>query len=71
MTWFILVPIAIGLGLTGLAAFFWALRHDQYDDLEGDALRILVAPDIPIPHKESPNGQLAAHADHANPYRGL
>jgi cbb3-type cytochrome oxidase maturation protein len=29
MTWFILVPIAIGLGLTGLAAFFWALRHDQ------------------------------------------
>jgi len=25
MTWFILVPIAIGLGLTGLAAFFWAL----------------------------------------------
>lgn len=71
MTWFILVPIAIGLGLTGLAAFFWALRHDQYDDLEGDALRILVAPDIPIPLKESPNGQLAAYADHANPDRRL
>ena len=71
MTWFILVPNAIGLGLTGLAAFFWALRHDQYDDLEGDALRILVAPDIPIPHKESSNGQLAAHADHANPDRRL
>lgn len=71
MTWFILVPIAIGLGLTGLAAFFWTLRHDQYDDLEGDALRILVAPDIPIPQKECPNGQLAAHADYANPDRGL
>ena len=38
---FFLVPIAIGLGLAGLASFMWTLRNDQYDDLEGAAERIL------------------------------
>jgi len=38
---FFLVPIAIGLGLAGLAAFMWTLKNDQYDDLEGAAERIL------------------------------
>ena len=28
-----LVPIALGLGLTGLAAFLWSLRSGQYEDL--------------------------------------
>lgn len=37
----ILVPVALGLGLTGLAAFFWAARSGQFDDLDGAALRIL------------------------------
>jgi cbb3-type cytochrome oxidase maturation protein len=38
---FFLVPIAIGLGLAGLASFMWTLKNDQYDDLEGSAERIL------------------------------
>ncbi|MBR1120936.1 cbb3-type cytochrome oxidase assembly protein CcoS [Bradyrhizobium lablabi] len=38
---FFLVPIAIGLGLAGLASFMWTLHNDQYDDLEGAAERIL------------------------------
>ena len=38
---FFLVPIAIGLGLAGLASFMWTLKNDQYDDLEGAAERIL------------------------------
>jgi cbb3-type cytochrome oxidase maturation protein len=38
---FFLVPIAIGMGLAGLAAFMWTLRNGQYDDLEGAAQRIL------------------------------
>jgi cbb3-type cytochrome oxidase maturation protein len=38
---FFLVPIAIGLGLAGLALFMWTLRNGQYDDLEGAAQRIL------------------------------
>lgn len=38
---FFLVPIAIGMGLAGLASFMWTLRNGQYDDLEGAAERIL------------------------------
>ena len=38
---FFLVPIAIGLGLAGLASFMWTLKNGQYDDLEGAAQRIL------------------------------
>lgn len=37
-----LIPIALGLGLLGLVAFFWSLRSGQFDDLDGAALRILI-----------------------------
>ncbi|HMT41775.1 MAG TPA: cbb3-type cytochrome oxidase assembly protein CcoS [Sphingorhabdus sp.] len=38
----VLIPIALGLGLLGLGAFFWSLRSGQFDDLDGAALRILI-----------------------------
>ncbi|KAB2886327.1 MAG: cbb3-type cytochrome oxidase assembly protein CcoS [Pseudorhodoplanes sp.] len=41
-----LVPIALGLGLTGLLAFLWSLRAGQYDDLDGAAIRILDDDDL-------------------------
>lgn len=37
-----LIPIALSLGLAGLAAFFWSLRSGQFEDLDGAALRILI-----------------------------
>ncbi len=37
----ILIPVALFLGLLGLAAFLWTLRSGQFDDLEGAAERIL------------------------------
>lgn len=37
----LLIPIALGLGLIGLAAFLWTLRSGQYEDLDGAAERIL------------------------------
>lgn len=37
-----LLPVALGLGLAGLAAFFWAARSGQFEDLDGAALRILI-----------------------------
>lgn len=40
-----LIPVALGLGLLGLAAFFWALRHGQFDDPDGAASRILIDED--------------------------
>jgi len=36
-----LIPIALFLGLLGLGAFIWSLRSGQYEDLDGEALRIL------------------------------
>ena len=41
-----LVPMALGLGLTGLFAFLWALRTGQYGDVEGAALRVLSDEDV-------------------------
>ncbi len=41
-----LVPIALALGLTGLAAFLWSLRSGQYEDMEGAALRVLSDDDV-------------------------
>jgi cbb3-type cytochrome oxidase maturation protein len=36
-----LIPVALFLGGLGLAAFLWALRTGQYEDLDGAANRIL------------------------------
>jgi cbb3-type cytochrome oxidase maturation protein len=41
-----LLPLALGLGLTGLFAFLWSLRSGQYQDLDGAALRVLGDDDI-------------------------
>lgn len=38
----LLIPIALFMGLVGLAAFFWSLESGQYDDLDGAAMRILI-----------------------------
>ncbi|BDA84179.1 hypothetical protein Sa4125_17210 [Aureimonas sp. SA4125] len=45
----ILIPVALALGLVGLGAFFWAYRSGQFEDPEGDALRILSDDDPPKP----------------------
>lgn len=37
-----LIPIALMMGLAGLAAFFWAMRSGQYDDMDGAAHRVLI-----------------------------
>jgi cbb3-type cytochrome oxidase maturation protein len=37
----LLIPVALALGLLGLACFLWALRSGQFDDLDGAAGRIL------------------------------
>ena len=41
-----LVPMALLLGLTGLVGFMWTLKTNQYDDLDGAALRVLSDDDI-------------------------
>jgi cbb3-type cytochrome oxidase maturation protein len=42
-----LVPLALMLGLAGLAAFLWSLRSGQYDDLDGAAWRAIADDEPP------------------------
>ena len=41
-----LVPMALMLGLTGLATFMWSLKNGQYDDVQGAAVRVLSDDDV-------------------------
>ena len=53
-----LVPVALAMGLAGLAAFIWSLQARQYDDPDGDASRILMELDRPATSgKETINRQ--------------
>lgn len=45
----VLIPITLMMGAIGLVAFFWAAKTDQFDDPEGDARRILLTEDRPLP----------------------
>ena len=45
----LLIPITLCMGAVGLSVFFWSLRSNQYDDLSGDAERILFDDDHPLP----------------------
>ena len=38
---FVLVPASVLLGIVALVGFVWTIRSDQYEDLHGDAMRIL------------------------------
>jgi cbb3-type cytochrome oxidase maturation protein len=49
-----LLPVALGLGLTALAAFLWSLRAGQYEDLDGAAARILLDEE---PQGREPEGE--------------
>ncbi|QEM80695.1 cbb3-type cytochrome oxidase assembly protein CcoS [Halomonas binhaiensis] len=54
--------ISLSLILLGLAvwAFFWAVRNDQFEDLEGPAYRILFDDDDPPPGSKQ-SGQSNRH----------
>ena len=50
----ILIPVSVLLGLVGLAAFLWLLRHDQFEDPEGQAARILSGRYDDAPAEDAP-----------------
>jgi cbb3-type cytochrome oxidase maturation protein len=39
---FLLIPLAMLLLVAAVAAFVWAVRHDQFDDLDRQAASILL-----------------------------
>ena len=43
-----IIPGMLILGLVALGVFFWAARSGQFDDMEGDARRILMDEDPPL-----------------------
>lgn len=54
---YLLIPIAVILVIVGLSAFFWAVKNDQFEDLEGPAHSILFddpEDDPPIQSRTTP-----------------
>jgi cbb3-type cytochrome oxidase maturation protein len=48
----VLIPLGLLLLAIAIAAFVWAVRHDQFEDLEAEGSRILFEDGPPIdPHK--------------------
>jgi len=43
-----LIPLAVGICIVGLIAFFWTVKSGQYEDPKGDAARMLHTEDKPI-----------------------
>jgi cbb3-type cytochrome oxidase maturation protein len=39
---YLLVPVALLLAGAGVAAFWWAVRSGQFDDVETPAIRVLL-----------------------------
>lgn len=52
----VLIPVSLVLAVFGLVAFLWTLRTHQYDDLDGDAWRILLDDEEgdTVPSKDDP-----------------
>ncbi|MFV0624861.1 cbb3-type cytochrome oxidase assembly protein CcoS [Sphingomonas sp. ac-8] len=48
----VLIPIALLLGLAGLAAFFWSVKSGQFEDLDGAAMRVLIEEDEDRPGRD-------------------
>jgi len=53
-----LIPGMILLGLAGVAVLFWAARNGQFDDLEGEAHRILMDDDLEPRKKKAPRQRM-------------
>lgn len=59
-----LIPAMIIMGLIAVVVLFWAARSGQFDDLEGDAHRILMDDDLPAePKEESQKAEKTGSSD--------
>ena len=53
-----LIPLGLLLLIVAVAAFFWAVRTGQYDDLESPAWRILLDDDRAPPAEKDEHSSL-------------
>jgi cbb3-type cytochrome oxidase maturation protein len=46
---YILIPIAMVFVTIAIVVFFWAVKSNQYDDLDREGINILFDEDLPAP----------------------
>jgi cbb3-type cytochrome oxidase maturation protein len=51
---FVLIPLAVLMFGAALAAFFWAVRHAQFDDLDSPGVRVLLDDEAGAPPTRTP-----------------
>lgn len=51
---YVLIPLAIIIVLVAIAVFFWAVKSNQFDDLERQGYSILFDDDISEKDKKKP-----------------
>ena len=66
----ILIPLSLGMGMVGLGAFFWAMRHGQFDDPEGNAWRVIETLNPPESEGRTDH-RMAPHPEDRNASGGL
>jgi len=52
-----LIPGMLILGLVGVVVFFWAAKSGQFEDLEGEASRILMDDDLTETRSTPPDNE--------------
>ncbi len=57
---YVLIPLSVILMLLAIAFFFWAVKNDQFDDLDTPALDILDDDDPSPAKKQAP----PSHGEH-------
>jgi cbb3-type cytochrome oxidase maturation protein len=56
----VLIPLGLMLLVAAMAAFAWAVGHDQFEDLESEGARILFEEEAPA---SSPRPETASAGD--------
>ena len=49
---YVLIPIAMIFVAIAVAVFFWAVKTNQYDDLDREGINILFDDDIQVKNKD-------------------
>lgn len=58
---YVLIPLAILIVVIAVAVFFWAVRSNQFEDLERQGYSILFDDDLKPEHKEKHPKQSDEH----------
>jgi len=58
-----LIPAALMFSVVALIVFRWSVKSDQYDDMEGEAYRILMDDEDMIPGRNKQKATLEAASE--------